>query len=672
MTSGTILLLILSLAVAAGLSYFQYFHKSTGKIRIWLSLLRFTTIFGLLLLLINPVISNTSYETEKSPLVLAIDDSRSVRELKAAELARATADKILSDRRLRDKFSVQPILFSEDVVPGDTLSFEGSQTNIDKLGSYIRSVHKNKIHPVILLSDGNQTRGADYPYSFQSSSQVFPIVLGDTTEFFDLKVSRLNVNKYAFLKNRFPVEIFMQFSGKQAARGALTITSGNQTLHRETITFSATDRTQTVNVLLPASKVGIQNFKVALSGTQPERNLINNVRNFAVEVIDQKTEVAIVSEINHPDLAAIKRAISGNAQRQVKILKPGAVTDVNLFNVLIFYQPDGSFRKLWESANQAGVNIWTITGLHTDFDLLNAVQADVAFRMSGQQENYLPVFSESFGFFAVDDIGFASLPPLENPYGVITVRNGATLLDASIRNIKASQPLLTFSEQGSKRSAYLFGEHLWKWRMQSHVDHKSFEKFDVFIDKIIQFLATNNSRKSLIVEASSFYNSGEEIEITAQYFNKNFELDENARLSLSVTNLSSRSVKNYDMLRGGNNYKANLDGLPSGRYKYTVKETRSGTTQNGTFEIIDYDIEKQFVNPDLAKLRQTASITAGTVYMPDKVESLIQQLMADDRYKPVEKSIVRRIPLIEWWWLLLIIAASLATEWLIRKYHGML
>jgi hypothetical protein len=46
--------------------------------------------------------------------------------------------------------------------------------------------------------------------------------------------------------------------------------------------------------------------------------------------------------------------------------------------------------------------------------------------------------------------------------------------------------------------------------------------------------------KSLIVNNESFYNSGEAIEITAQYFNKNYEFDEKARLTIAVVNAKSK------------------------------------------------------------------------------------------------------------------------------------
>jgi hypothetical protein len=44
---------------------------------------------------------------------------------------------------------------------------------------------------------------------------------------------------------------------------------------------------------------------------------------------------------------------------------------------------------------------------------------------------------------------------------------------------------------------FYFGENVWKWRLQSHLDTQSFAKFDVFMDKTIQYLASSSSKKSI-------------------------------------------------------------------------------------------------------------------------------------------------------------------------------
>ena len=202
--------------------------------------------------------------------------------------------------------------------------------------------------------------------------------------------------------------------------------------------------------------------------------------------------------------------------------------------------------------------------------------------------------------------------------------------------------------------------------------NKNFENFDVFLDKTIQFLASNNSRKSLVVNHERFYNSGEAIEITAQYFNKNYELDEKARLTITVTNAKTKQQKKYDLLRTSNSFKVNLDGLAAGNYSFTVKELNSNSVYSSTLEVLDFDIEKQFVNPDWNKLNQLANQTSGKAYLANQADILVKQLMADESYKAIQKTLVKKSPLIDWIWLLVLIAISLATEWFVRKYNGLL
>jgi hypothetical protein len=283
------------------------------------------------------------------------------------------------------------------------------------------------------------------------------------------------------------------------------------------------------------------------------------------------------------------------------------------------------------------------------------------------------MFDTQFNLFAIDNIGFEKFPPLENSFGTIkAIGNVNNVLSSSIRNIETNQSLLSFVENKGKRNAYLFGENIWKWRADYFVEHKNFSEFDVFLDKTIQYLSTNNSRKSLVVSHERFYNSGDAIEITAQYFNKNYELDEKARLTIAVTNTKTKQTKNFDLLKATNSFQVNLDGLVAGNYVFTVKELNSNASYTSNFEVLDFDIEKQFVNPDWKKLNQLAQQTKGKAYLFNQSDLLVKKLMADESYKAIQKTNLKKSPLIDWVWLLVIIAISLATEWFIRKYNGLL
>ena len=675
MTTNTILLILLSLGVAFALSFYQYFYKvkNKSKVTLLLTFLRFFSIFGLLLLLINPIITRKTVETVKTPLPIVIDNSASILDLKADKSAMEVFQMLSENAELADKFEVQTYQFDTDFLPSDTIDFKGTQSNIDVVAKNLKNIYKNQHYPTVLISDGNQTSGEDYVFAFNPDNKVYPLVVGDTATYLDLRISQLNVNKYAFHKNKFPVEIFLNYAGTKNINATFKISQGNSVLNQQTVAFSPSKRSATLNVLLPADKVGLQILRATISSKEQEKNTYNNTKNFAVEVIDQKTEVALISSISHPDLGAIKRSIETNAQRKVTILKPKQINSLTDYNVLILYQPNAEFKAIFDQNENAKINTWIITGNDTDYNFLNQNQNSYSFKMSGSKEDYLAAFDSQFNLFALDNIGFESLPPLENPFGAITANgNVNTLLSSTIRNIQTNQPLMAFAENQGKRSAFLFGENIWKWRANTYVDKKSFTDFDIFLDKTIQYLASNNARKSLVVTHERFYNSGEGIEITAQYFNKNYELDEKARLTIVVTNTKTKQVKKYDLLRTTNAFQVNLDGLSAGNYKFTVKELNSNSVYSSGFEVLDFDIEKQFVNPDWNKLNQLAAQTKGITFLPNQVDKLIKQLLVDESYKAVQKTLVKKSPLIDWIWLLVLIAISLAAEWFIRKYNGLL
>lgn len=674
MTTSTILLILLSVIISGVVAFYQYLFKvdNQNKTNWLLAFLRFISVFSLLLLIINPVISRKIVETNKIPLAIVADNSRSISELKATTDAVKLVETLNSNSALKEKFEIQNYTFDESFIAGKPLDFKGNQSNIHDVAVNLKQLNKNAFYPVVLITDGNQTIGNDYVYGFHESTTVFPIVLGDTTTTFDLKINQLNANKYAFLKNKFPVEVFLQYNGNKSVSAAFSIEKNGKKISNQTINFDAKNKVQSVQILLEADRVGLQKYKAVISSSVKEKNTYNNTKNFAVEVMDQKKEIALISDVSHPDLGAIKRAIESNVQRKVTIVKPNLINDLKKYNVLILYQPNASFRKVFEANKNLKINTFIVTGMATDYTLLNQMQSDLVFKLTNKKENFTASFVPDFNLFAQSDIQFSQFPPLENPFGKITEKGSVnTILNAKVNGIEVGNPILTFSEKGTNRNAYLLGENSWKWRMESFVLNQSYEKYDLFIDKIIQYLSTNSAKKSLLVEHESFYNSGETIEIFAQYFNKSYELEENANLSITLMNKSTKSTKNYNFSKANNGYQAIFDGLTPGNYTFQVKETTSNASYNGTFEVLDFDVEKQFVNPDVSKLQQLANQNNGEIIYPNQIEKLLQKLLQKDTYLPVEKTIIKNAPLIDSLWLLIIIVVSLTIEWFTRKYNGL-
>jgi predicted PurR-regulated permease PerM len=130
MNTSTVLLILLSVLIASGLSYFQYFYKakSSSKTTKLLAFLRFISVFGILLLLINPIIIRSSFETIKTPLPIVVDNSASITDLKAAATAKEIYEKLISNSDLNQKFDVQSYGFDSEFQSADEFNFKGKET----------------------------------------------------------------------------------------------------------------------------------------------------------------------------------------------------------------------------------------------------------------------------------------------------------------------------------------------------------------------------------------------------------------------------------------------------------------------------------------------------------------------------------------------------------------
>ena len=675
MTLNTVLLVILSLLVAGGLSFFQYYYKAKNKskLHLFLAFLRFLSLLFIFLLLINPKITSSIVINEKPVLAIAVDNSSSIKDLKATTQVNELYQKLVSNKDLTEKFTIQSYQFDSNFKASEKFYFAGKQSNIGNVAKNLENSNRNSKFATVLITDGNQTTGTDYEFAFQPTNKVFPVIVGDTTKVFDLMVNQINANKYAYLKNKFPVEVFISYSGTENVNASFSISSGKEQVFKQSLLLTPSNNTVIVTTNLPATKLGTVIYTARVSSSNKEVNTDNNSQSFAVDVIDQKSIVALISTMNHPDLGAIKHAIESNEQREVVVLDPKNKIDLSKYQVLVYYQPNASFKEVFNLNKKAGVNSFIITGTATDYKFLNEQQKDLAFKMSSQLEDYQASFNKEFTYFSTEDIGFENFPPLENNYGKVTVAPYVSVLMSSkVRGMQTNAPLLAFADNNKQRTGYLLGENSWKWRMQSHVNSDSYTEYDLFIDKIIQFMSSNNRKKSLVVNFENSYNSSDAITISAQYFDKNYEFDENAILTITVINLSTKKTRNYEFLKSASDYKVSLDGLEAGTYQFTVRETKSKVSFTNQFEVLHFDIEKQAVNPDAEKLQRLAIATHAAAFYPDQLEQLVQTLLKDESYKTVQKEQFKKVPLIDWYWLLVGLGLALSLEWFCRKYNGLL
>ena len=673
MQTTIILYLILAIFGSVAVAYFQYYYKVKNKLKInfLLFALKTVSLFLLIVLFINPKIKTTTTTDIKPILSFLVDNSKSISFFKEDKKAESFLEIIESNSDIQRKFEIQKFTFGDAVKVLDSLSFAEPQTNISDAISEVNKLQINKNAPFLLMTDGNQTIGKDYEF-IDSKQPIYPIVFGDTTTYVDVKISQLNVNKYSYIKNKFPVEVILNYEGTENVSTQFSILSKGTSIFRKNIQFSASKKSATIIANLTSIKESTQYYTAAITAIDNEKNTNNNRKSFSVEVIDEQTKILILTSVLHPDLGALKKSIESNKQRSVDIINiDNFKGQLNDYQLIILYQPNTKVNAIINQIQQNNMNYLCISGSSTDWNFINKKGLGFTKNAINQTENYGAIYNNAFLTFLQEDIDFNNFTPLVDKFGEVTIlKEHQTLLYQKINGVNINTPLLATFEINDQKSAVLFGEGIWKWRAASFLNTNSFEDFDKFISNLVQYLASNKRRNRLEVNAEPIYPANSTITIAAFYTDKNYQFDARANLEIIITNAETNTVIKAPFSLINNSFQTEIENLPSGDYTYKVSVLGQNINKNGRFKISNYQIEEQFTNANSRKLQKLADKTGGKLFYNNNSEEVIKELLQNESFYTVQKASTKQENLIDWKWILFFVIALLTSEWIIRKYHG--
>jgi len=667
-----VLWIILIILGSVGLTWFQYAKqlKTHSKRALLFAVPRCLAYICLGLLFLDLEINQNEVVTEKPDLIIGIDNSMSVAQLSDTTKLKEKVSAFINDDNLNDAFNINSFSFSEDYRQLDSLNFNGRQTNISRFLTDVTKIYRKDTSPILLFTDGQQTQGQDYKYNVVPESRtLIPVIVGDTTNYTDLKIDRLNANSYAFLNNQFPVEVFVSSNSDSDIKTEFLLKSNGKILAKKAVEFSENQKSQNFKLYTKAVQLGVTTYTAELAPVS-EKNVQNNTRKFAVEVIDERTKILMVYDKLHPDIGMFKKSIANNAQKEFELRTIDEdLTDIGSFNLVILYQPNSSFNQLYSLINNQGINHIVVGGTHTDYRFLNRMQAHFTKNTTNATEEYYPMNNKSFGNYQQEELDVNSFPPLENEFGDITLKTEADILQYQrIDGFTTEQPLIMTVSERQRKVAYIFGENMWRWRMKSFLNQGDFKAFDRFLDQLIQFTSSNETKKRLVSNTKSFYNQGDVNTISVQYFDRNYVFDPNKKITLSLTNKENGQKYSYAFLMKDNKYAVKINDLKGGDYRYTINVEDENASESGEFKVIDFMIERTFYRANKEKLE----VLSDTFFYEDQLQNLKEYLTSSQEFKPIQKNIAKKESLINWKILLVFIVVFLGIEWFSRKYYGLI
>lgn len=686
--SWLIPLCIIAGLIYAGALYFRdRFNRTYGwKLAGLLGLLRFVCVSLLAFFLLHPLVKTIDRKVEKPIVVIAQDNSESLAVGKNAEYYKTTYLQQLQELRatLGEDFDVQFLSFGSDVKEGiDSVKYNEKLTDYSSLLEEIGNRYSGRnLGAVVLASDGIYNKGANPVYAYKKMNvPVYTVALGDTTIYRDLLLAEVAANRLAYLGNKFPVQITVEGRKSEGANTVLTVTRNGNTLYSENINVNSDHFFKTVSLSLDATEIGLQRYTVQVSGIDNEVTLLNNRKDFFIDVLDSREKVLILAHSPHPDIAAVREAISINDNYRVdaKLIKE-FTGNLQEYNLVIFHQLPalgGVGQAIVNNALELNIPALFVWGSATDFNAFNALNTGFTLRnFRSNTTDISATFAEGFPFFTLNPETsgmFELMPPLAVPFGDFSFSPGTTALALQrVGNIRTQKPLIAFNRLGEKnKTGLIVGEGIWRWRMTAFGQQGTHDAFNELITKTVQYLGAKEDRSLFRVNGDNDFLENENVIFNAELYNASFEPIGGRDIAMEIRDAEGRKFT-YNFSSSGTSYRLDAGRLPVGQYSYTatVNSEQGMLTEKGEFSISPIQLETTNTIADHRLLNQFAKENNGEMIFPEQLNSIGDLIRAKKEIVPVSYESKQLADLISFRWLLALLLILLCGEWLLRKRAG--
>ncbi len=645
--------------------------------------LRALGLFLLGVLLVGLLFEAVDYRVEKPVFITMIDNSSSMKNYQDSLVVKNKITHFEQKMRAKygTKFDFVQYIVGSNVNENGKIDFkEASSFLSDGFEKIYTDYYNRNIGGIAFFSDGNFNKGTNPIYSAEkiNLTPIFTIGVGDTIPKRDQYIKDVVSNEVAFLKNKFPVEVDLEAIKVGKSNATVSISSEGKQIASQNVNFSdGTYDYRHVSFLLDATKVGHQQYTVSITKASNEYNYSNNIRQFYIEVLDSRSKVLLLAGAPHPDVAAFKSVIEKDENLEVKsVLTKSWDKDLKNIDLIIWHEPgiqydESVFRKIEESK----IPVLYCLGPNTSNSTIQKLGLGISVSSGNQTDEVQAKINNGFQQFEVStelQTALTFFPPLKVKFGEVKLAAGNdVMLFQRIGSIQKKEPLLFFGSKNSSKYGVLFGEGIWRWKMNEYVRSGNQKNFTEFIQKISQFLVIKQNTSALRVTIPKRFNKDEDVFIKAEFYNESLELITKPVIDFTLKNEKNK-IKKHQFGIVGNFYKLSLGKLVPGKYTWSASCKFNGKnyTKSGVFIVEDVQIESLDTRADHTLLNQISVNSNGKFYRLANSDQLIKDI--ENRSDIVEMSYREASfnDLIDYKWFLFLLIVVFGLEWFLRRWFG--
>jgi hypothetical protein len=639
----------------------------------WLTaLLRTLVVFFTLLLLLVPTFTITRNETQKPVVVLLQDNSRSIAPALGADSAiyRKNVQQLAAN--LSANYKVVQWGFGNTIRQDSLYQYDQQATDISAAMARVQDFYGlQNLGAVVLATDGRFNQGINPLYQQMALHGIlYTAAIGDSTMQKDFRITQAYANKIVSLNSQFEIRADIVAVLCNGYNNNVQLTEAGASVGSAALTISTDRYDRAVSFTVKATKAGLHHYVINAPVADGEKNTANNRKDVFVEVVDEKKNILIVSAGPHPDVNAIRDALSGVETYKVTVRTadnlPSSLSD---YQVIIVHGLPSSNTNLLPQLQGIKKPIWYILGAQENLAQLNQLQHLVKVSPAAPHDA-LASYNNAFNTFLLPQNTPAvvdKMPPLLTNAGAVQLAPNATVL---LAQKGAEQIPVWCMQQGATPVAVLLGEGLWRWRLYEYKNYNEHTVTDECIRQTVAFLSANsNERPFQVVMPKYVWSDQEPVTLDAYLLNANNEQVNTPDATLTLTD-SGGKKQNFSFERAGNTYRLNLGVWAGGGYNYTAHTTYNGKTYTvgGSFVVERVPVELMETGADYPLLYGLAKKYNGALVPAANIASLYDNITRNPLIKPVIQTNTETVPLVDWKWYFFLILALAVAEWLLRKY----
>ena len=681
------ILILAAILFAFLLALFMYhkderFSSTHPSVKIILIALRFISLSILIILLFKPKLLNEIKQVEKPIIVFLQDASSSILNYPDSTYYTSEFKTLIEENNniLSEKFDIYTYHFSDEINEGVNMDFKGKKTDISDAFEEIGNRFYNRnLAAVVLASDGNYNKGINPFYkTSELNCPIFTMAIGDDTPEPDLQIKAVRHNEIAYFENEFPIQFDILSNFDSDQKHQISVINNGKTIYTESLNIKA--RTPiSKEIFIEANNEGIQYYDIIINAFDGERNTENNRQKVAIEILNNLQNILILSSSPHPDIAALTSALEeGKNYKVTKSLFHEFNEEIEAYNLIILHQiPDFTNRNknLLDNIIKSETALFFIGGKGSKWSEFNKVQELVEVKTKNVMQEVFPIINKDFGPFQLSENCekfIESATPLQAPFGdVILKEECSSLFTQKIEGITTNNELLFFAEKEGKNWAILLAEGLWKWKLFDYQKNESHDNFNELFQSISQYLTLNKDKRKLRLQYPKMIDEGATFYMDAQLYNDNYQLIEDAEMSLVLTDPSKKEFL-YSFSPLKRKYQTSIKNLNKGSYEFKVnsKFKNEYAEQSGTFVVLESKLEQQQQQANWKTLKQLSSNSSGQFILKENFDDYSEIISSNINSNQKVYFNEYLSDLIKQKAIFLLLLLCLFLEWIIRKRLG--